>query len=59
MLLEKGILHQSTCKDAPQQNEIVERKNRHLLEVGRALNISYERSYTPLGGCNFNKLLFD
>ena len=37
MLLEKGILHQSTCKDAPQQNEIVERKNRHLLEVGRVL----------------------
>ena len=36
-LLEKGILHQSTCRDTPQQNGIVERKNRHLLEVGRAL----------------------
>ena len=36
-LLEKGILHQSTCRDTPQQNGIAERKNRHLLEVGRAL----------------------
>ena len=32
-LKEKGILHQSTCVDTPQQNDIAERKNRHLLEV--------------------------
>ena len=30
---EKGILHQSTCRDTPQQNGIAERKNKHLLEV--------------------------
>ena len=36
-LLEKGILHQATCRDTPQQNGITERKNEHLLEVGRAL----------------------
>ena len=30
---EKGILHQSTCPDTPQQNGIAERKNKHLLEV--------------------------
>ena len=36
-LLKKGILHQSTCRDTPQQNGIAKRKNRHLLEVGRAL----------------------
>ena len=36
-MLEKGILHQSTCKDTPQQNGIAERKNKHLLEVGRTL----------------------
>ena len=35
-LLEKGILHQSTCRDT-HQNGIVERKNEHLLEVGKAL----------------------
>ena len=37
LLQEKGILHQSTCRDTPQQNGIAKRKNRHLLEVGRAL----------------------
>ena len=36
-LLEKGILHQSTCRDTPQQNGISEHKNKHLLEVDRAL----------------------
>ena len=36
-LIEKGILHQSTCKNTPQQNGIVERKNRYLIEVGRVL----------------------
>lgn len=37
---EKGIVHQSTCRDTPQQNGIAERKNRHLLEVARALMFS-------------------
>ena len=36
-LLKKSILHQSTCRDTPQQNGIAECKNRHLLEVGSAL----------------------
>ena len=36
-LLEKGILHQSTYRDTSQQNGIAERKNKHLLEIGRAL----------------------
>ena len=36
-LLEQGIIHQSTCLGTPQQNGIVERKNRHLLEVARSL----------------------
>ena len=34
---EKGIHHQSTCVNTPQQNGIVERKNKHLLEVARAI----------------------
>ena len=39
-LKEKGIFHQSTCVNTPQQNGIAERKNRHLLEVARALMFS-------------------
>ncbi|RVX00402.1 Retrovirus-related Pol polyprotein from transposon TNT 1-94 [Vitis vinifera] len=30
------ILHQTTCSNTPQQNGVVERKNRHLLEVVHA-----------------------
>ena len=36
-MTEKGILHQATCIDSPQQNGIAERKNSHLLEVTRAI----------------------
>ena len=36
-LKEKGILHQFTCVDTPQQNGITKRKNKHLLEVSRGL----------------------
>ena len=36
----KGIHHQSTCVDTPQQNGIAKRKNKHLLEVSRAIMFS-------------------
>ncbi|KAL6326273.1 hypothetical protein AAG906_004770 [Vitis piasezkii] len=39
-LLENGIVHQSSCIDTPRQNGVVERKNRHLMEVAQSLMIA-------------------
>jgi hypothetical protein len=34
---EHGIIHQTTCPQTPEQNGVAERKNRHLLDIARAL----------------------
>ena len=36
---QQGIIYQKSCVDTPQQNGIVERKQKHLLEVARTLMI--------------------
>ncbi|PRQ29721.1 putative RNA-directed DNA polymerase [Rosa chinensis] len=35
-----GIVHQTTCPQTPEQNGVSERKNRHLLDMARALLFS-------------------
>ena len=34
---QKGIKNQSSCVDTPQQNRVIERKHKHLLETARTL----------------------
>ena len=36
-LSQHGIIHQFSCAHTPQQNGVVERKNRHLVETAHTL----------------------
>lgn len=56
---EKGIIHQSSCPYTPQQNGVAERKNRHLLEVARAISFQIRVPKYLWGGSHFNSYLSD
>ena len=44
-----GILHQSSCAYTPQQNGVVERKNRHLVETARSFLLHHKVPQCFLG----------
>ena len=48
---EKGIIHQKSCPYTPQQNGVVERKHKYLLETARALLFQSKIPMRHLGEC--------
>lgn len=47
----KGIFHQTSCVQTPQQNRIVEKKHKHLLETSRALLFPSNLPFQFWGDC--------
>lgn len=48
---DNGIILETSCTDTPQQNGIVERKHRHILEITRALRFEAELPIEFWGEC--------
>ena len=58
-LRKQGIVHQKSMVYTPQQNAIVERKHRHLLDTARALKFHASLPNKFWGGMCIDGYLFD